>query len=36
MYEPESESDATVFEGSPDETAGELADLLRDMGVVEG
>lgn len=36
MYEPESESDATVFEGSPEETAGQLADLLQDMGVVEG
>lgn len=36
MYEPESESDAVVFEGSPEETAGELADLLRDAGVVEG
>jgi electron transfer flavoprotein beta subunit len=36
MYEPESESNATVFEGSPEETAGELADLLRDTGVVEG
>lgn len=36
MYEPESESDATVFEGSSEETAGQLADLLRDQGVVEG
>ena len=36
MYEPETESDATVFEGSPDEEAGQLADLLRDEGVVEG
>jgi electron transfer flavoprotein beta subunit len=36
MFEPESEGDATVFEGSADETAGELADLLRDKGVVEG
>jgi electron transfer flavoprotein beta subunit len=34
MYEPESEGDATYWEGSPEETAGELADLLRDKGVV--
>jgi electron transfer flavoprotein beta subunit len=36
MYEPETESDATVFEGTPDEEAGQLADLLVDRGVVEG
>jgi electron transfer flavoprotein beta subunit len=36
MYEPESEGEATVFEGSADETAAQLADLLRDKGVVEG
>ncbi|PSP38078.1 electron transfer flavoprotein subunit beta/FixA family protein, partial [Halobacteriales archaeon QH_7_65_31] len=36
MYEPESESDAIVWEGSADETAGELAGFLRDSGVVEG
>ncbi|MFC6837178.1 electron transfer flavoprotein subunit beta/FixA family protein [Halomarina ordinaria] len=36
MYEPESEGDATVYEGSAEETAGQLADLLRDKGVVEG
>ncbi len=36
MYEPESESDATVWEGSAEETAGELAAFLRDKGVVEG
>lgn len=36
MYEPETESDATVFEGSPEEEAGQLADLLREKGVVEG
>ncbi len=36
MYEPESESDATIWEGSADETAGELAAFLRDKGVVEG
>jgi electron transfer flavoprotein beta subunit len=34
MYEPETESDATYFEGSAEETAGELASLLRDAGVV--
>ena len=36
LYEPETVSDATVYEGSPEETAGQLADLLRDKGVVEG
>jgi electron transfer flavoprotein beta subunit len=36
MYEPESEGEATVFEGSAEETAAQLADLLRDKGVVEG
>lgn len=36
MYEPESESDAVIWEGSADETANELADFLRDKGVVEG
>ena len=36
MYEPESESDATIWEGSAEETAGELAAFLRDKGVVEG
>ncbi len=34
MYEPETASDATLFEGSSEETAGQLADLLRDKGVV--
>ncbi len=33
LYEPVSESDATVWKGSPEETAAELADLLRDKGV---
>ena len=33
MYEPETESDVTVFEGSAEDTAGELAELLRDKGV---
>jgi len=36
MYEPESEGDATYWEGSAEDTAGELADFLRDEGVVEG
>ncbi|MFC3957683.1 electron transfer flavoprotein subunit beta/FixA family protein [Halovivax cerinus] len=34
MYEPESESEATVWEGGAEETAGELAELLREKGVV--
>jgi len=33
LYEPESESDTTVFEGSAEETATELATLLREKGV---
>ncbi len=33
LYEPETESDVTLFEGDADETAGELADLLREKGV---
>lgn len=35
MYEPESESDAEIFEGSTDETAAKLADVLREKGVVQ-
>lgn len=35
MYEPESESDVTVWEGSADETAAALGDLLRDEGVAQ-
>ena len=35
MYEPESESDATVWEGGAEETAAELATLLRDKGVAQ-
>ncbi|OVE85071.1 electron transfer flavoprotein subunit beta/FixA family protein [Natronolimnobius baerhuensis] len=35
MYEPESESDATVWEGSAEETAGQLAELLREKGVAQ-
>ncbi|KPN29949.1 electron transfer flavoprotein, beta subunit [Halolamina pelagica] len=34
MYEPESESDATIFEGGAEDTAAELASVLRDKGVV--
>ncbi|WIV68495.1 electron transfer flavoprotein subunit beta/FixA family protein [Natrialbaceae archaeon AArc-T1-2] len=33
MYEPESESEATIFEGGPEETAEELASLLHEKGV---
>ena len=33
LYEPESESDATLFEGSAEETAGQLAGVLRERGV---
>ncbi len=36
MYEPESESDATIWEGSAEDTAGELATFLREKGVIEG
>ncbi|MFC5971506.1 electron transfer flavoprotein subunit beta/FixA family protein [Halomarina salina] len=36
MYVPETESDATLFEGDAEETAGQLAEMLRDKGVVEG
>jgi electron transfer flavoprotein beta subunit len=36
LYEPETESDATLFEGNADEEASQLADLLRNEGVVEG
>jgi electron transfer flavoprotein beta subunit len=32
-YEPESEGDATLFEGGAEETAGELAAMLREKGV---
>ncbi len=33
MYEPETESDATYFEGSPEEEASQLGDVLREKGV---
>jgi len=32
-YEPESEGEATVFEGGADETAGKIAGVLREKGV---
>ncbi|MFP8951691.1 electron transfer flavoprotein subunit beta/FixA family protein [Natrialbaceae archaeon A-arb3/5] len=35
MYEPESETDATVWEGAAEETAAELAAMLREKGVAE-
>ena len=35
MYEPESEGNATVWEGSPQDTAASLAEFLRDEGVVD-
>jgi len=35
MYEPESEGNATVWEGSPEDTAESLAEFLRDEGVVD-
>jgi len=33
MYEPESESDVTVWEGGAEDAAGQLAELLREKGV---
>jgi electron transfer flavoprotein beta subunit len=33
LTKPESESDATIFEGGPEETAAELETVLRDAGV---
>jgi electron transfer flavoprotein beta subunit len=33
MAKPESESDATLFEGGAEETAADLATVLRDAGV---
>jgi electron transfer flavoprotein beta subunit len=33
MYEPETESDATIFEGDAAETATQLADVLSEKGV---
>ena len=34
MYEPETETDVKIFQGSAEDTAGELAEMLRDSGVV--
>jgi electron transfer flavoprotein beta subunit len=36
MFEPESESDVVLLEGDADEEAAQLAEMLRDRGVVEG
>ncbi|WP_248515417.1 electron transfer flavoprotein subunit beta/FixA family protein [Salinarchaeum laminariae] len=36
LYEPETTSDATIWEGDAESTAGELAAFLRDSGVIEG
>jgi electron transfer flavoprotein beta subunit len=33
LYEPETESEATIYEGSAEETAADLAALLREKGV---
>ena len=33
MYEPEAETETTVYEGSAEETAAQLAELLREKGV---
>ncbi|MFB6309438.1 MAG: electron transfer flavoprotein subunit beta/FixA family protein [Haloarculaceae archaeon] len=33
LYEPETEGEATIFEGGADETAPQLADVLREKGV---
>jgi electron transfer flavoprotein beta subunit len=33
LYEPETEGEAELFEGSAEETAGKLGELLREKGV---
>jgi len=33
LYEPETEGEATIYEGGTEETAGELAAMLREKGV---
>lgn len=33
MYEPQTESEATLFDGSPEEAAADLAGVLREKGV---
>jgi electron transfer flavoprotein beta subunit len=35
MYEPETESDATYFDGDAEEQAAQLAEVLRDKGVAQ-
>jgi electron transfer flavoprotein beta subunit len=35
LYEPETEGEATIYEGSAEETATDLADLLREKGVAQ-
>jgi electron transfer flavoprotein beta subunit len=35
MYEPATEAEATIWEGDAEETAGKLANFLREKGVVE-
>ncbi|MGB9954724.1 electron transfer flavoprotein subunit beta/FixA family protein (plasmid) [Haloarcula marismortui] len=35
LYEPESDGDATMLSGDPDEEAAQIADILRDKGVVD-
>jgi len=35
LYEPETEGEATIYEGSAEETATDLADLLRENGVAQ-
>ncbi|MCU4717843.1 electron transfer flavoprotein subunit beta/FixA family protein [Halapricum hydrolyticum] len=34
LYEPESEGEATIYEGSPEETATELAAVIEETGVI--
>ncbi|QSG09980.1 electron transfer flavoprotein subunit beta/FixA family protein [Halapricum desulfuricans] len=35
LYEPERESEATIYEGSPEETAAELATVIEETGVLQ-
>ncbi|MDQ2052177.1 electron transfer flavoprotein subunit beta/FixA family protein [Natronolimnohabitans sp. A-GB9] len=35
LYEPETESETTIWDGEPDETAAELASFLRETEVIE-
>lgn len=34
LYEPDSDGEATIFEGEPDETAAELAAVVAETGVI--